>query len=595
MMLKRLYSDTGLLLKPIPFHTGINIILGRYKEPQNKRGAGLNGIGKSSVVRLVDYLLLSREADRIFSQTKYAFMRKEGHTVTLELEIGGQLLAITRSFGRERDAVRLQQGNGPAQIYSVKEVESILNRKFFPSSEERLLHGQRYRSLMTFYVKDDLDQSVRKLNPVAYLAHAGANKREMTLLNAFLMGLPMAGLVEWEHKVSRAEEKQAELKLLTKRLIEAEGKPLGQIRAAVQSKEAGLAKQQEALNQYDLSQDLRNLSDAIGELDMMIVPLRRQVEQMERERERLAQFLRAKRDIDIQEVSAQYEAVSRSLGAAVKRTLQEVIEFRESVASERQRFYGKQLSSLEDKHADCVAQLRELFSKRAALYQAIDARGVSEPLRDAFTRLAIERADIAVQLEKLKDIRDAEIRVDELNAEAEAARAKVSRLMDDAEETIESLRDMFSMAVSAALDEEPGQAEAAFLDISRRSGRNSVPISIEVEVPKADALGNQRLKVASYDLTLFLHAIKANLPLPQFLVHDGVFHGTTRRTVIRTLNFVHQRLTENPGQYIVSFNEDELPLTTEQERDGVFAFDAQKATVIVLSEAPNERLFKHEF
>ena len=64
-MLIRLYSDTNLF-KTVSFHNGINIILGSYSDEVDARG--INGIGKSSLVRLIDFVLLSGKAEKIFNQ-----------------------------------------------------------------------------------------------------------------------------------------------------------------------------------------------------------------------------------------------------------------------------------------------------------------------------------------------------------------------------------------------------------------------------------------------------------------------------------------------------------------------------------------------
>jgi uncharacterized protein YydD (DUF2326 family) len=54
-MLIRIYSETNLI-DAVPFHNGINIILGKYSG--DKEARGINGIGKSTLVRLVDFTLL---------------------------------------------------------------------------------------------------------------------------------------------------------------------------------------------------------------------------------------------------------------------------------------------------------------------------------------------------------------------------------------------------------------------------------------------------------------------------------------------------------------------------------------------------------
>lgn len=60
-MLIRIYSETNLI-DAVPFHNGINIILGKYSG--DKEARGINGIGKSTLVRLVDFTLLSGKAEK---------------------------------------------------------------------------------------------------------------------------------------------------------------------------------------------------------------------------------------------------------------------------------------------------------------------------------------------------------------------------------------------------------------------------------------------------------------------------------------------------------------------------------------------------
>ena len=62
-MLNRIFSNTNLILNDVTFQPGINIILGKYSG--NKEALGINGIGKSSLVRLIDYALLSDFSQKI--------------------------------------------------------------------------------------------------------------------------------------------------------------------------------------------------------------------------------------------------------------------------------------------------------------------------------------------------------------------------------------------------------------------------------------------------------------------------------------------------------------------------------------------------
>ena len=93
-MLIKIYSETNLI-DTVPFHNGINIILGKYSG--DKAARGINGIGKSTLVRLVDFTLLSGKAEKRFGHKKYDFLRDDEHTITLEFEVQGQKYFIKRT------------------------------------------------------------------------------------------------------------------------------------------------------------------------------------------------------------------------------------------------------------------------------------------------------------------------------------------------------------------------------------------------------------------------------------------------------------------------------------------------------------------
>src|SRR5690606_11090009 len=152
-MLIRIYSDTNLI-DTVPFHNGINIVLGKYSE--DKEARGINGIGKSTLIRLVDFTLLSGKAEKRFSQRKYDFLRDDEHTITLELEVQGQKYFIKRSFA---DTKKIFFGKQPDALdeYEKSEMPKVLEGIFFPTeNNEVFCEGKRFGTLMEFFVIDDL-------------------------------------------------------------------------------------------------------------------------------------------------------------------------------------------------------------------------------------------------------------------------------------------------------------------------------------------------------------------------------------------------------------------------------------------------------
>jgi uncharacterized protein YydD (DUF2326 family) len=156
VILKRLYSDTELI-DPVVFKEGINIVLGRYSSSTNKE---INGIGKSTLVRLIDYCLLSRKAKNdYFNPSRYPFL--EGHSIILRFEINGIDFEIKRFFSESNKILFGEEGN--LQEYSESELKEILGSEFFKSYNPTYYEPTWFRKLIKFFIKDDLNHQMRKV------------------------------------------------------------------------------------------------------------------------------------------------------------------------------------------------------------------------------------------------------------------------------------------------------------------------------------------------------------------------------------------------------------------------------------------------
>lgn len=155
-MLVRLYSETNLLLRDVPFEPGINIVLGKYSG--QKETTGVNGIGKSSLIRLINYCFLSRSAEKVFESRQYSFLQEDEHNIVLEFQMGGKRYFIKRYFA-EKGKVHFGTRPDHWEIYEKQEAKEIFNNIFFPTVDNRVaIEGNRFGTLLNFFVKDDLEK-----------------------------------------------------------------------------------------------------------------------------------------------------------------------------------------------------------------------------------------------------------------------------------------------------------------------------------------------------------------------------------------------------------------------------------------------------
>lgn len=597
-MLRRLWSPTNLF-DSIEFHAGLNIIIGRYAENKRQRDIpGINGIGKSSVVRLIDFALLSDSAEKRFALEKYSFLREEAHEVSLLLDVRGESISIRRAFSGYQ-MIYIQRGDGMEFAYKKDEAYRLLSGLFFPENEERQLPGGRYRSLMQFFIKDDLAIQSRK-DPLGFISHSGVTKLELITLNLFLLGLPNKDIIAIGEKRDFIARKQTERKTVVERVEQFSGKSLAELKTEVASREKDIRVVEQALERFELLGDFKSVSETIDDLETRISALRTSIDRSDRQLAKLRRFTTATKEVDADDVAEQYRLVSHALGDAVRRSLEDVLAFRESLAEARLRFHGKRMREMEEGRATAFAKLSKYELERAALLRAVEGADTVNSLKGAFERYASSRVELERVSLAISEISTLDQVINNIAFEMDAARRDAVQAITSAEESIAAIRELFVDIVDRAIGfTTQNERDGAYLDVTARltGGRNQIPVDIVVEVPKQDALGYARLRLVAYDMTVFLNAVDRGIDLPRFLFHDGAFHGIARRTVVRALNYIHQKSRlDRSFQYIVTFNEDELSATSEEQvRDGKFDFDIEEQTVLTVSDSIGGMLFRRQF
>ncbi len=166
------------------------------------------------------------------------------------------------------------------------------------------------------------------------------------------------------------------------------------------------------------------------------------------------------------------------------------------------------------------------------------------------------------------------------------------------ETTVNNLRKIFlDILKNAILLDEDNPSGYFDIKVNADSNRNQLPFNVDIQIPKADALGLSRLKLVAYDLMVFLNNVNEKRDLPKFLIHDGVYHGISLDTIIRSMNYIYHQFLANPHfQYIVTFNEDEIYVPEEKESVvGKFDFDISPMIVAEFTDNPEGMIFKRDF
>ncbi|MFD0863909.1 DUF2326 domain-containing protein [Sungkyunkwania multivorans] len=592
-MLIRLYSETNLI-DVIPFHNGINIILGKYSE--DKEARGVNGIGKSSLVRLIDFTLLSGKAEKRFSKKKYDFLREEEHSLTLEFEINNKKYFLKRYFS---DLKTVFLGNRPDKFeeYEKSEMPRILESIFFPTeNNEVFFEGKRYGTLMEFFVKDDL-QNQQRIDPLNFVSY-NANVRDKALYNFYLLNLPTKNLVNFNDVSKDYEEKNKTVKGLTNKIKADTGKEVREFRTEILKIEKQISVIEKSLKDYNFLENHKNIEEELTDVIGRINEKSTLYHTANRKLDKLKSSYSDVSNIDVDKIQKLYNETLSTFGNFVKKSLDEVIAFKEQLLANRNKYLLDEEKKLTKIIDTALNDLEILEKKRSQLFTLLKEKGALDRIETTYEKLIEEKTLLTRNTAIIKEIDEIETIMADTDIIISELKRDIVNDVNQVDKKLNELRLLFQDVLENAiyLDEE---FDNSYFDvtINPTSKRNQLPFSINIQIPKADALGQERLKIVSYDLMAFLNSRLDQRNLPDFLIHDGVFHAISKRTIFNVLNYMYHKANELQNfQYILTFNEDEIDFTEElSDRYGKLEFNISDYIIAEFSDTEKETLFKRFF
>ncbi len=588
-MLKRLYSNTGLILKEVVFYPGINIILGHHSSETN--AIGENGIGKSSLIRLVDYAFLSETAQKIFLQEKYDFLRNENHDIVLEFKIANNSYFIRREF-HKKNQVGFGERPDNLEEYSVSEIKAILTDKFFPTQNNRIFfEGNRFRTLMNFYVKDDLNNQ-KRFEPLNFLKY-NANVKEVAIYNFYLLNLPNDNILRFSELTSEHNEFSTTVRGIELSIKSDYGKSIEEFRSEKSSLEKRVSLLERSISKFEFIENYKYIEQNLSDLTRRINDKLDEYHTLNKKISKIREGYQYTKDINTQDIKKMYNEMLSSFGDMVAKTLDNIIDFKNEILENRNKFLvikEKKLSLDINSTLDTLSQLEK---ERSKLYHILKEKGALDSITNTYEQLITEKSALEANIQKVKQVDEIQEKINNLNVSISEVQRDIASELKKLELEIDNLRLLFLDILNNTIYMDDSFDDAYFNITPSKYNRIQLPFKMEIKIPKAEALGQARFKIVAYDLMVFLNTIRQNRILPDFLIHDGVYHGIAPNTMLNTLNYMHHKFlelsSEKQFQYILTFNENELFV---DERYGKTDFNLSDCIIAEYEDVKEKMIFK---
>lgn len=587
MILNCLYSDTNLI-NPISFKMGLNIVLGKYSDNVDKKN--INGIGKSSFVRLIAYLLLSDTAEKTFLKNEYDFLREEKHSISLEFNVKNKHFVIKRSFSNNNE-IFLGEKEQNITPYIKSEVKNILLNNIFPIEQEDITYeGNRLGTLMDFFVRDDM-KNLQRFDPLVF-SKGLTNKTEQYIFNFFLLGLQTSSIIKFCKISDKKKELNSEKTTLSKKVKDDTGKTTDEFKTEKIKIERNINRIEDGIKNYTFLENYKSVENDLIEISTTISEKLKEYNTLYQKLTKVKKSYQFehKNQINISEIKIMYNEILDTFGELVSKKLNDIIEFKKDILTNRNRIL-KDRENMIQESIDCIlSEISVLEKKRSEMYKLLEEKEALDSIKNAYEELTKEKTLLAENMNIVRKIDDLTAEIATIQVSISEIQLKIQNILREEETQIEDYRKLFFNILQSAISFEDNIADGHFsISIKDKIKSNGLPFDINVSIPKMDSLGMSRLKIFVYDLMVFLNNIQTERILPHFLIHDGMFHGISNETIAKALNYIYHKCLQFPSfQYFATFNEDEIP-------NDNLEFDLQNIVVATYRDNPEDMIFKREF
>ncbi|WP_417535114.1 DUF2326 domain-containing protein [Methylophaga sp.] len=580
-----LLSSPSGLFEEIRFKDGLNIILGKY----STSGKDINGIGKTTIINFIDYCLLSDGVKSEFFSEKYSFL--SGEKVRLDFLIGNQNYSIERGF-EDKKSVRFKVGSGEYKDYIDSDLRLILGAEM-GREQTGVYEPIWFRTLMSFYIQNDHNFSQRDATNVLKFT-LGKRQPELFTYVFLILGIDNSLIWNFDNSSLELKKLRSDQSRINKQIVEQTGKSIDEFRGECDVVSRKIDKLESGLDSYEFDENSADLEAKIKCLNSRISALNKDHVMLSKKFEDIKESLQIDIDVNPDEVASFYSQIHVEFSDFIRRSLGEVIQFRQEISSNRKKFLKEREVQYSEKLSSIRTKAVGLEKERAAIYKMLDEKSAFDALKAAYSNLIEEKAHLSGQLAYVEQLDFIEDAIATKKSEVGNTVRDIVAEKHEWAEIVDQIKDVYLDLVEGSVDIDSSDTNPYF-NIDFKANQNS-PVKLSLEVPRGSSLGKGRFKILAFDLTVFIFSLVRGKNFPGFLIHDGVFHAIAHKTRIKFLNYINRKLNElGDVQYIVTVNEDEIIFPEHDGVDVELDFDLSDKTLITLEDKPDSMFLGKEF
>lgn len=592
MILKKLYTlpDPDKFFKPVKFVPGFNFIFGK-KEYITDPKESLNGIGKSAFLELIDFALLSsfkkNEGKRIYDAYHKGILK--GVSVVLEFEIDGIVYKIIRSFDKPRVISFSEINSKPVEYYITDLSEKLCELIFKRPGYSGHFENSWLRQLIPFFIKIQFSKDHKFTDPIKYLKQA--RPVQLPQYHFFFMNIDNT-LAHYNFQI------QEELRKIEPALEEIKTYLIEEYKLkdidATEDKISNLRLQiddlQKGIDSFKLRKNYEYDENRANLLTQEIKELWFNNNNDQKKIENYLSSFNLETTVSTNKVKELYEEFGL-IADKIKKSLDDVIEFRRSLIRSRKEFLKEEIDRLNQLIQDRTSSINVKEEERSKIYSKLSKKNAIKDLTTAYNSINSLKDELAELEARIRSHREISKKKIEILKREKTLESEIL----DFKEKINSQQFDIARYISNIYHRlyADHTASSVFVIGTNFNTKPKFEFSI-LESSKMLSTGRNQGRTLIYDLTVLFHAIEKGFKLPRFLIHDGIFNEMDKTHLIELYKFLNEKKEEGLDfQYILTLNEEGTLTDNFGDSDLLNPDKIADEAILVLT--PNNKLFKTEY
>lgn len=575
IILKKFYFEpnnfTGKIIDPIIFDKGLNFIIGEKTENSKGTNKKMNSVGKSLLIEMIDFCLL-KDSDKSRVNKIPIITLNSTIYICLDFEIETENEIKKVTIKRNRDdslPIIVICDNSEKTFEKVAEAREYIEHLVFTKIENR----PSFRNLLSILIRDEktIYDSVIKSSP------GTRNYTDLIKPHLYLFGFDIAGIETLKNNFKKFDKLKESSSQINNGLKMA-GIDSKKIKSYLNELQDKVEKLNLAVDELKPSESIKQKNNELNNLEISLNKVMDELCAKDYAIERIKRLPKIEK-INTDDLKVIYNQYKLGLGDLVKKSLDQVTEFKNEIDSFQHDLMTKKLKNLQEESRILEDKRKELDNKISKIYQANKAKEKIESLRDAVAKHKEKNDELASLSEKYKLLEEYEESKKSIKkANIEILDKLDVRLHELSNELAEFENDLKNIHEYIA-----GNKECHF-DIKTKETSKEY-INIDYRVNLDGGAGINRIRTFIYDILLMVNSFTSKKHLG-FLIHDNIFASAGKDDMVKSLNYLNSE--ENKGkkfQYIVTINKDEFDSVVTE-----FDFDYKDKVKITLTR--NDQLLK---